>query len=70
MGYKYKTDKQYQIEYYIKNKYRRQEYYLRNRDELLLLRQEYYLNKVRERNKNKNNVVISSNKIIISIIED
>ena len=49
--------------------YQRQ-YCIRNRDELLLLRHEYYINKVRERNKNKNHIVIASNKIIISIIED
>ncbi len=48
--------------------YQRQ-YYLRNRDELLLLRAEHYINKKQESNKNKNNVVIASNKIIISIIE-
>ena len=45
-------------------------YYLRNREQISNIRAEYYINKLRERNKNKNNVVILSNKIIISIIED
>jgi hypothetical protein len=45
-------------------------YYLRNRDQISNIRAEYYINKVRERNKNKNNVVIVSNKIVISILED
>ena len=78
MGYKGKSDKEYQREYYYKNKYRRQEYrreyqreyYYRNKDKTLLIKSEHYRNKVRERNKNKDNVVIASNKIIISIIED
>ncbi len=33
-------------------------YYLRNRDALLLLRAEHYINIKQERNKNENNVVI------------
>ena len=45
-------------------------YYLRNREQISNIRAEYYIDKIRERNKNKNNVVIVSNKIIISIIED
>ncbi len=76
MGYKGKTDKEYQRQYYYKNKYRRQEvrreyqreYYYRNRDKILFNKSEHYRNKKNERNKN--NVVISSNKIIISILED
>jgi hypothetical protein len=55
--------------YEIIQEYQRQ-YYLRYRDEILILRAEHYINEKQERNKNKNNVVISSNKIIISIIED
>jgi hypothetical protein len=99
MGYKGKTDREYQKEYYLKNREQRllyyyknreqqlsnmrqynknnseilqayqRQYYLRNR-EISLIREEYYINKVREHNKNKNNVIIASNKIIISIIED
>jgi hypothetical protein len=45
-------------------------YYLRNREQISNIRAEYYIDKIRERNKNKNNVVIVSNKIVISIIED
>ncbi len=55
--------------YEIIKEYQRQ-YYLRYRDEISLIRAEHYINKKQERNKNKNNVVISSDKIIISIIED
>ena len=53
----------------ILQEYQRQ-YYLRYRDEISLIRAEHYIYKKQERNKNKNNVVIASNKIIISIIED
>ncbi len=52
-----------------KREYQR-DYYYRNKDKILLIKAEHYRNKVRERNKNKNNVVIASNKIIISILED
>ena len=45
-------------------------YYLRNREQISNIRAECYIDKIRERNKNKDNVVIVSNKIIISIIED
>ena len=89
MGYKNKTNLEYQREYYYKNRdyqllrmrqynknnmeilkeYQRK-YYLRNREQISNIRAEYYIDKIRERNKNKNNVVIVSNKIIISIIED
>jgi len=55
--------------YEIIQEYQR-EYYLRNRDEILLLRSESYRNKLKECNKNKDNVVIASNEIIISILED
>ena len=89
MGYKNKTNLEYQREYYYKNRdyqllrmrqynknnmeilkeYQRK-YYLKNREQISNIRAEYYIDKIRERNKNKNNVVIVSNKIIISIIED
>ncbi len=45
-------------------------HYLRNREKISNIRAEYYINKVRERNKNKTNIVIVSNKIVIYIIED
>jgi hypothetical protein len=84
-----KTRREYQRNYYYKNREQRllkmreynknnyeilqeyqRQYYLKYRDEILLIRAEHYMNKKHERNKNKNNVVIASNKIIISIIED
>ena len=60
---------------YYKNNYEdireyQRKYYLRNREQISNIRTEYYIDKIREHNKNKNNVVIVSNKIIISIIED
>ena len=89
MGYKNKTNLEYQREYYYKNREQRllkmrqynktnfenlqeyqRKYYLRNREQISNIRAEYYIDKIRERNKNKNNVVIVSNKIIISILED
>ena len=89
MGYKGKSNIEYQKEYYYKNREQRllkmrqynknnyeilqeyqRNYYYKNRDEISLIRAEHNINKKHERNKNKNNVVISSNKIIISIIED
>ena len=89
MGYKGKSNIEYQKEYYYKNREQRllkmrqynknnyeilqeyqRKYYLKYRDEISLIRAEHYINKKQERNKNKNNVVIASNKIIISIIED
>jgi hypothetical protein len=61
--------KEYQRKYYLKNKYTRKqgkwknktenmkeyqrEYYLRNKDRISSIRAEYYINKVKERNKNK-----------------
>ena len=78
MGYKNKTNLEYQIDYYYKNRdyqllrmrqYNRK-YYLKNREQIANIRAEYKIEKLRERNKNKDNVVIVSNKIIISIIED
>ncbi len=61
MVYKNKTNLEYQRDYYLKNKYRYQEYrreyqreyYYRNRDEILLTKAEYYINKIKERNKIK-----------------
>ena len=71
MGYKGKSDKEYQREYYLKNKkeYQRQ-YYLRNINTTSSIRAEYYRNKVKEGNKNENNVVIVSKEIVISILEN
>ena len=89
MGYKNKTNLEYQREYYYKNREQRllkiqqyyknnyedireyqRKYYLRNREQISNIRTEYYIDKIREHNKNKNNVVIVSNKIVISILED
>ena len=60
---------------YYKNNYEdireyQRKYYLKNREQISNIRVEYKIDKIRERNKNKDNVVIVSNKIVISIIED
>ena len=73
--YKNREQQLVKMRQYNKNNYDtiqeyQRNYYYKNRDELLLLRAEHYIYKKQERNKNKNNVVIASNKIIISIIED
>ena len=52
-----------------RNQYHK-DYYLANHEYIRIYQYLYYRNKKNERNKNKNNVVIASNKIIISIIED
>ena len=59
MGYKGKSDQEYQ-----------RQYYLRNINTTSSIRAEYYRNKVKEGNKNENNVVIVSKEIIISILEN
>ena len=77
-GYKGKSDKEYQREYHLKNKYASQEYrreykneyYLKNPDRILSIKAEHYRNKVKEGNKNENNVVTVSKEIIISILEN
>jgi hypothetical protein len=73
--YKNREQQLLKMRQYNKNNYEilqeyQRKYYLKYRDEISLIRAEHYINKKQERNKNKNNVVISSNKIIISIIED
>ena len=72
MGYKGKSNKEYQREYYLKNREQKLlkmcQYYKNNYEIIQEYQREYYLrNKLKERNKNKNNVVIASNKIIISV---
>jgi hypothetical protein len=73
--YKNREQRLLKMRQYNKNNYDtiqeyQRQYYLRYRDEISLIRAEHYINKKQESNKNKNNVVIASNKIIISIIED
>ena len=77
INYYYKNREQQLLSMYqyYKNNYEdireyQRKYYLRNREQISNIRAEYNIDKIRERNKNKNNVVIVSNKIIISILED
>ena len=50
--------------YEILQEYQRQ-YYLRNREQISNIRAEYYIDKIRERNKNKKNVVIVRLKYVL-----
>ena len=73
--YKNREQRLLKMRQYNKNNYGilqeyQRNYYYKNRDEISLIRAEHYIYKKQERNKNKNNVVIASNKIIISILED
>ena len=74
MGYKNKTNKEYQYEYYLKNKVKRnqyhKDYYKENQEYIRAYQYLYHHNKKYERNKNENNVVIVSKEIIISILEN
>ncbi len=78
MGYKGKSDKEYQREYYLRKQYAGQvykreyknDYYLKNRDRILLIKAEHYRNKVKECNKNENNVVIIANNLKKIAIKD
>ena len=74
MGYKNKTNKEYQYEYYSKNKVKRnqyhKDYYKENQEYIRAYQYFYYRNKKYERNKNEKNVGIVSKEIIISILEN
>ena len=74
MGYKNKTNKEYQDEYYAKNKVKRnqyhKDYYKANPEYIRMYQYFYYRNKKYERNTNENNVVIVSTEIIISLLEN
>ena len=58
MGFKGKSDKEYQREYYLRKQYASQEYkreykneyYLKNRDQILSIKAVHYRNKVKEGN--------------------
>ena len=74
MGYKNKTNKEYQIEYYAKNKVKQnqyhKDYYKANPEYIRMYQYFYYRYKKNERNTNENNVVIVSKEIIISLLEN
>ena len=74
-GYRGKTNQEYQREYYLKREHRlnnMKDYYLNNREYLLIYSNEYNKNRRRNKlNKNKDSKVdIVSNTFIISILED
>jgi len=84
MGYKNKTNKEYQDEYYSKNKVRRNQYYKDyykvNHEYIQLYQYFYHRNKKNERlhslasasehERDFKKVYLIPNKIIISILED
>ena len=74
MGYKNKTNKEYQDEYYSKNKVNRKQYYKdyyrANHDYIRIYQYLYYRNKKYELERDSKKVSVIPNKIIISILED
>ena len=74
MGYKNKTNIEYQIEYYAKNKVKRnqyhKEYYKANQEYIRIYQYFYYRNKKYELERDLKKVYVIPNKIIISILED
>ena len=74
MGYKNKTNKEYQIEYYAKNKVKRnqyhKDYYKANQEYIRIYQYFYYRNKKYEHERDLKKVYVIPNKIIISILED
>ena len=84
MGYKNKTNKEYQDEYYSKNKVKRnqyhKDYYKANQEYIRIYQYFYYRNKKYERlhslasasehERDLKKVYVIPNKIIISILED
>ena len=73
MGYKHKSDQEYQREYYLKRKKKPEykeylkTYYERNREHILQLSNDYYYN---NKNHNKGEQRIIKSNIIIRIDED
>jgi len=74
MGYKNKTNKEYQDEYYSKNKAKRiqyyKEYYKENQEYIRIYQYFYYRNEKYEHERDLKKVYVIPNKIIISILED
>ena len=74
MGYKNKTNKEYQDEYYSKNKVRRnqyyKDYYKANHEYIQLYQYFYHRYKKYEHERDLKKVYLIPNKIIISILED
>ena len=84
MGYKNKTNQEYQFDYYLENKYRKQqyynenykkkkesrhEYYLQNRDYIRVYQYLYYRNKKYEHERDINKVLLIENNFNISLKE-
>ena len=74
MGYKNKTNKEYQMEYYAKNKVKQnqyhKDYYKANPEYIRMYQYFYYRYKKYEHERDLKKVYIIPNKIIISILED
>jgi hypothetical protein len=72
MGYKNKTNLEYQREFYAKNKLKRsqyyKDYYRANQEYIRVYQYLYYRNNKREKDIKKVHVI--QNNIIISILED
>jgi hypothetical protein len=73
MGYKNKTNKEYQDEYYSKNKVNRKQYYkdyyLANHDYIRIYQYFYYRNKKYEHERDLKKVYVIPNNFNISLKE-
>ncbi len=73
MGYKNKTNKEYQDEYYSKNKVKRiqyyKEYYKANQEYIRIYQYFYYRNKKYEHEKDLKKVYLIQNDFYISLEE-
>ena len=84
MGYKNKTNQEYQNDYYLENKYRKQqyynqnykkkketrhEYYLQNRDYIRVYQYLYYRHKKYENDRDSDKILVVQNNFNISLEE-
>jgi len=84
MGYKNKTDQEYQLDYYLENKHRkklyykenykkkkesRHEYYIQNRDYIRVYQYLYYRHKKYENDRDLDKVLVIPNNFKISLGE-
>ena len=82
MGYKNKTNQEYQLDYYLENKYRkkqyyieyykknhenRADYYIQNRDYIRVYQYLYYHNKKNEQERDLKKVFVTPNNFNISL---
>ena len=84
MGYKNQTDQEYQLDYYLENKHRKQQYYnqnykkkkenrhdyyIQNRDYIRVYQYLYYRHKKYENERDLDKVLVVSNNFKIALEE-